>query len=58
MASSVGDLWNNWIDGNFDLTGDGTESNPYQIEDLEDLMINDTGDCRLVQVIMVLPIIG
>ena len=39
MASSVGDLWNNWIDGNFDLTGDGTESNPYQIEDLEDLMI-------------------
>ena len=34
MASSVGDLWNNWIDGNFDLTGDGTESNPYQIEDL------------------------
>lgn len=39
MASSVGDLWNNWIDGNFDLIGDGTESNPYQIEDLEDLMI-------------------
>ena len=39
MASSVRDLWNNWIDGNFDLTGDGTESNPYQIEDLEDLMI-------------------
>ena len=39
MASSVGDLWNNWIDGNFDLTGDGTENNPYQIEDLEDLMI-------------------
>ena len=38
MASSVGDLWNNWIDGNFDLTGDGTESNPYQIEDLEDLI--------------------
>ena len=25
--------------GNFDLTGDGTENNPYQIEDLEDLMI-------------------
>lgn len=39
MSSSVGDLWNNWIDGDFDLTGAGTSSNPYQIEDLEDLMI-------------------
>lgn len=36
FASSTGDLWNDWL-GNTHWTGDGTESAPYEINDLSDL---------------------
>jgi len=35
-ASSTGDLWTNWI-GNTTWSGDGTESHPYEIDDIADL---------------------
>jgi hypothetical protein len=37
FASSTGDLWTDWI-GNTSWEGDGTKYNPYEINDIADLM--------------------